>query len=516
MAITMKDVKKIEIPDNGYRELEYIYLGGHSDVFIDMGTGWGFTDCYELHVQLIHESGGDLHNLFGYNDAAMYSYPNYVGSRRSDLRVSSGNIRLTYGYKETANSTIAYIDASPSSGTLYSRKLSIKQFLSNGGVTLKVVDDDTSLILVNQTQNYSSDAFGVQKACLCSLYRYDEDDAAFISEGGMSGYFYNFKVRVSENGQILQDWVPAQRKTDSVVGIYNKINGSFIPVKVSTVLGPKYDYATQSLHHITGPVINEDPDWVQKYEVKKIVIKSSNTMIWGSQAAYPYRRLEYIHFNGTDNYISTGLTDNSTKYRAITFSLDSDETPSSDIYILGSRDTSLDATKQRYWLPRLDGNGIRFVVGSTWTSNGAYPVATYLPANTKRVIYGTTSTSSSNMKLVFGINDASGNTLTSGNITGGAVSGFNQRELALMATNDGSGSSGMTPKGYCAGKVYNLIEKATNSSGTINHNFIPCQRKSDGKYGMYDVVSGSFKALQGTADEYTGGPLVDEYWDLTV
>lgn len=35
-------------------------------------------------------------------------------------------------------------------------------------------------------------------------------------------------------------------------------------------------------------------------------IKDSNgNIIWGSQSAYPYRRLEYLNFNG-DQYINTG------------------------------------------------------------------------------------------------------------------------------------------------------------------------------------------------------------------
>ena len=350
---------------------------------------------------------------------------------------------------------------------------------------------------------------------------YDEGEITYYDEFG-----------VSQDINISTDNESFSEAYDITVRLNNQVNSSIwnvFEVEIHNQLGTGNSLRVQvnktgntnlDVYYLNAVNSNILTLTISEVDIIRNVYVSSindanNNIIWGSQAAYPYRRLEYIHFNGTDNYISTGITNNSTKYRAITVSIDTNDV-SGDIYILGSRDTSIDATKQRYWLPRLDGNGIRFVVGSTWTSNNAYPIATYLPVNTKRIIYGTTSSSSSNMKLVFGIDDTSGNTLTSGNITGGAVSGFNQRELALMATNDGSGSSGMTPKGYCPGKVYNFIERATNSSGTISHNFIPCQRKSDGAYGMYDVISGNFKALQGTADANTGGPVINEYWDLTI
>ncbi len=39
----------------------------------------------------------------------------------------------------------------------------------------------------------------------------------------------------------------------------------------------------------------------------KQIQDSNGNIIWGSQAAFPYRRLEYLHFNGTDNFIYSGV-----------------------------------------------------------------------------------------------------------------------------------------------------------------------------------------------------------------
>lgn len=507
MALNLADYRKIEIPDNNYRALEYIEL---VDKFFDLGTGWTFTQCYEVDANM-NVTAGYSSYIFGYSYNTGTSGTIAIGAKFAYMNVnSSREPHVSLGKKETSNSYIGSVTLTSISGSIDEKRCLYRMYVNGNGINMDV-EDSSGTLLNTGSDTYSSDDIGLPRAGLCAIYSYSTDYSRYIWRSGFSGKLYSFKVRSSKGGQLLQEWVPAQRKTDNKNGLYNTLTGEFM-------LPYTYNRDTDTMTQVSataGPITEEHPSWVQQWEVATIK-DSNNNIIWGSYSKFPYRRLEYIHFNGTDNYINTGLTDNATKYRAITFSLDSDETPSSDIYILGSRDTSVDATKQRYWLPRLDGNGIRFVVGSTWTSNGAYPVATYLPANTKRVIYGKTSTSSNNMKLEFGINDASGNTLTSGNITGGAVSGFNSRTLALMATNDGSGSTGMTPKGYCAGKVYNLIERATSASGNINHNFIPCQRKSDGKYGMYDVVAETFKPLEGTADSYTGGPLVDEYWNLTI
>ena len=49
----------------------------------------------------------------------------------------------------------------------------------------------------------------------------------------------------------------------------------------------------------------------------------------------------------------------------------------------------------------------------------------------------------------------------------------------------------------------------------IEHDMYPVQRKSDGAYGLYDIYDNSFHTIEGTQDSSSGGPIVDEYWDLT-
>ena len=43
----------------------------------------------------------------------------------------------------------------------------------------------------------------------------------------------------------------------------------------------------------------------------------------------------------------------------------------------------------------------------------------------------------------------------------------------------------------------------------------PVQRKSDGSYGLYDRYANVFHPIEGTQSLSSGGPVINEYWDLT-
>lgn len=513
MAINFKDVKDIQwLARKAYTEIEYIYCNG-SNNYIDTGDVPSNRYTYrEITIKDINVPSGQRYAKYFFGEESTASAGEITCIKIGPYLSSADNINhkeidaMTGCTAETAVTTLYsdYTTAPLNQKMTYGVYLEDYQLTQYIDLRLNGIVKDSSGTVVKQTyvsaasgyNNYS----GSQSIYLMAGHS-DNNDAQWFTEGKL----YRYKKYSSYDGTLQGDFIPCIRKSDGVIGMYDTVGGTFHALQGTTS------------GSTAGPRVSENPSWAPAGTTGiKMIKDANNNILWGSQAAYPYRRLEYIHFNGAE-YIDTGITDNATKYRETTVSLDSDETPSSDIYILGSRDTSIDAAKQRYWLPRIDGNGIRFVVGSAWTSNNAYPVATYMPANTKRIVYGKTSTSSNNMKLEFGIKDGSGNTLTSGNITGGAVSGFNSRKLALMATNDGSGSTGMSPKGYCAGKVYSFIERQTNSSGTLLHNFIPCQRKSDNICGMYDVVTGTFYPMQGTTTgNAAAGTVINEYWDLTV
>lgn len=246
--------------------------------------------------------------------------------------------------------------------------------------------------------------------------------------------------------------------------------------------------------------------------VKKIEDANGN-IIWGSQSAFPYRRLEYIHFNGTDNWVQTigiGCVSNGTRYYTITFSIDGAPTPMHSV-ILGKYDSAGAAiANRRFYLPEVDPTkGARFGCGDKFSSYFS------LSNNTK---YKTSANLVNAKTLNYSLTDLSNNsTVISGQLVSSGTLA-NNVSLGVMGMADHTGyiNANSSPQ---AGKVYEVTY--SNSSASVSYHYlIPVQRKSDGAIGFYDpvVASSSEKwiPLLGTVDANTMGPVVDEYWDLQV
>ena len=61
------------------------------------------------------------------------------------------------------------------------------------------------------------------------------------------------------------------------------------------------------------------------------------------------------------------------------------------------------------------------------------------------------------------------------------------------------------------------MKRETDGSSKLLVRAYPCQRKSDGVCGLYDVVNQKFYPMQGiNITDAAVGQLADEYWDLTV
>lgn len=241
--------------------------------------------------------------------------------------------------------------------------------------------------------------------------------------------------------------------------------------------------------------------------VKKIEDSNGN-IIWGSHAAFPYRRLEYIHTSGAE-YIITPFGTKSGYYRYIDFAIT--DLSSNDARPFFIYDSSVSNELRRWGFLLGNSQGFRVSCGSAWTTSGAYPVTTYFPLNTRRIVTLRTVTESNKPKIYFTVLDEENNTLISNNVTGTANGTLTSQNPYVMA---GHGSNGA--ESFCIGNLYSLVERRTNYQGEIIHNYIPCQRKSDGVCGLYDTVSNSFRSMQGTTiTSGAAGPVVDEYWDLT-
>lgn len=224
-------------------------------------------------------------------------------------------------------------------------------------------------------------------------------------------------------------------------------------------------------------------------QVKKIEDSNGN-IIWGSQSAFPYRRLEYIHFNGND-YINTAYT----PWNNFGF------------YI----DVQWDANQTGQY------NGHGNVVSNNRAFVGV--------GNDGKILYGsgaaspTYSGASPYDRHKYQVNTSSG---SAGKlyVDGTLVSTFNSN---YQETNRGTMFVGGVYRNngnysLCKAKIYNVrFINNVSTSSTITWNLIPVQRKTDGAIGFLKLkASGAdpdfLTSVNGLLE---AGPVVDEYWDLT-
>lgn len=68
-----------------------------------------------------------------------------------------------------------------------------------------------------------------------------------------------------------------------------------------------------------------------------------------------------------------------------------------------------------------------------------------------------------------------------------------------------------TPTGLCDARIYRCaIHNGNSISAPKLCDLVPCREEATGKYGMYDLISNTFKGNSGTGD-FEGGPEVQNY-----
>jgi hypothetical protein len=231
--------------------------------------------------------------------------------------------------------------------------------------------------------------------------------------------------------------------------------------------------------------------------VKKIE-NANGDIIWGSYDAFPYRRLEYIHFNGAE-YILVEKPNNN--YYYLKFSLDS---IINDKFIFGTNGDNNSSGAMRI-TNRMASTGYyqtRYGRNSSSNTNIAQ-LSTDTDYQMRFRIYA-------NNNLYSGIVDSAGTTIGSNTFSAVSFTKANMNNFAIMGYNNGGTVGNMT-----AGKVYWYLIRETDGASTILTQAYPCQRKSDGVCGLYDVINSTFYPMVGTTiTDAAAGPIVDEYWNL--
>lgn len=247
--------------------------------------------------------------------------------------------------------------------------------------------------------------------------------------------------------------------------------------------------------------------------IDKIQDSNGNT-IWGSRYAFSYRRLEYIHFNGTDNYLDPGVGTKQGYYRMFQFDIERNDVRQSTFCCYDG--TATDALR-RYYVFDIQStsatSGIRACCGSTWTTAVA---TSNIPLNTKLKATVVNSTVSSKPRMQLNLKNAVTNTfiISTTTINGTTNGTLTTLTPYLMGCHTKNASS-VYLENPTKGKVYYFEERSGTYQGNLTKCQIPAQRKSDGKVGLYDTINKSFKIMAGTQDSTSAGPVIDEYWDLT-
>lgn len=239
--------------------------------------------------------------------------------------------------------------------------------------------------------------------------------------------------------------------------------------------------------------------------VKKIE-NSNGKIIWGSQSAFPYRRLEYIHFNGAE-YIEENFT-LSTKNRRMIIEWDTEALTEGNILLGTYHSASANASRRLFCVRVAQNNTTNVCVGNTWGAD------TSITANTKyksTVVYNSGNPNKLSVKIEHN-NTTLVNTTVTGTTNSVGSTGANGTLGCMFQLNK---DNTIYRGSWWVGKLYSFT-KYVNSTNTLQNEQYPCQRKSDGVCGLYDVQSGSFFPMAGTAiTDAAAGPVIDEYWDLT-
>lgn len=451
MAIDFSQVKKIVIPEGSVKKItdsqgnilwslyelyEGYYLTSHSynynTNYIDLGIKWNNNwklECKFYKPTTISQWGRLLGT--GY-DTSSEVYVNYNADTNGDFVINYGNTYVNSLSNANAINT-EYNFAFGNRGTKCAC-----YFLKPGG-------DWTAFGTTWSPSNTNS----THNLRLFSNEQGDRDGIFGISKIQINGPSDLW----SESGALML-LVPARRKSDGCLGMYDKNNDIFYPCITS---GTGYFTITD----VNGNVIVSE-----------------------------LRRLEYIHFNGND-YIDTGYT----PWNDFGFYLDI-QWDANQVNQYNGHGKII--SNNRAFIGVHDSGKILFGSGAeSPTISNSDPYT--------RHTYQVNTSSGSNGKFYI-----DGTQVWSGN------SNYVSSNLYTMFI--GAVNRNSSEYSYCKARIYNVrFINNVSTSSVITRNWVPVQRKSDGAIGFLKikVEDSTPDFVQSVNGLLEAGPVIDEYWDLT-
>ena len=245
-------------------------------------------------------------------------------------------------------------------------------------------------------------------------------------------------------------------------------------------------------------------------DVKKIET-TQGVVLWEKPTTNPYRELEYIYLDGTDEYVETPSIQTYNRYRALKFYYGGPGGVGGTTgTVFGSYDLTQAAASQKYYLGDIiDGTKIRVVDGGTNSSTVNISFTTIYVLEGR--INNTTNKPSGTM-VVYNEDKTSqvGNVSVLTNSV--AVDGPSPIRKYIGAYHKyESGTNTAENFVRCRIYYYNEYEGITLNSLNILYSMVPVQRKADSKCGLYDCVNNIFYPINGTTTTSgAAGPTVNE------
>ena len=247
------------------------------------------------------------------------------------------------------------------------------------------------------------------------------------------------------------------------------------------------------------------------------VIKIEDSLghiLWQKEPEQPFRRLEYIAFDGTNycesaehnannrayrlDYIQTGWNDSGLCYP---FGIWTGTAPQNILLTRNERSN----TKTGFEVCRVSNTAFGTLPSGYYMNNRM--VAEMRWGTNTRVYYRLRHYES--IDYIF---DTSG--------TASGRTGTNTGNFFIGAINDGGGGTHNNANGMLVGKIYEVAIAGSNSFNDYGYFYVPCQRKSDGAIGFKQPHTDAFYPLRNKSDgnivtDVTShmGPVVDNNWD---
>lgn len=249
-------------------------------------------------------------------------------------------------------------------------------------------------------------------------------------------------------------------------------------------------------------------------EVAKIEDGLGN-VLWQKVSEQPYRRLEYLIFDGTCYCASAEHNADNRAYRldfmqtgwasdnlCCPFGIWTNTNPKNILLIRNQKSYA--------------SNGFETCRVGNSSGFGKHPPETYL--NNRMVAemsWGTDTTVNYRLR-----NQSSSSYIEDSFGTAANRTGTNTGNFFIGARNDGGGGTYSNANGLLVGRIYEVAIAGSNSFDDYGYAYVPCQRKSDGAVGFKQPHADNFYPLLNKSDgsvvtNVTAhmGPVVDDNWD---